>query len=113
MAIDLEKRVTVRFTAADYQALKERALEDRAPVSELIRHAALKLPALPARRPLVDRDLINQLSRLGNNLNQLTRLMHQLHHRGLLPDLAPVLAVLQEVRDLHHEVARAVAEAAR
>ncbi len=113
MAIDLEKRVTVRFKAADYCALKDRALESGAPISELIRNAALKLQPIPARRALADQDLINQLSRLGNNLNQQTRLLHQLHYRDLPPDIAPVLTLLRDVRELLHEVARSVAEVAR
>ncbi len=113
MATELDRVVTVRFKAADLHALKGLALKSGANVSELIRHAALKLPPVPARRTLVDRDLINQLSRLGNNLNQQTRLLHQLHYRDLPPELAPVLALLQDVRDLLREVARAVAEAAR
>ncbi len=113
MAIELDKVVTVRFKAADYCALRHQASTRDETLSDLLRRAALGLPPAPARRTPIDRDLINQLSRLGNNLNQQTRLFHQLRYRGLLPETAPVLALLKEVRDLLEEVSRAVAEAAR
>ncbi len=113
MPIKLSRFVGVRFKPDDYQQLEQIAKGLGTTVSDLIRHAALGVPPPPRRRQLADQDLINQLSRLGNNLNQQTRLLHQLHYRDLPPDTAPVLDVLLEVRDLLNEVSRSVAEAAR
>ena len=113
MAIELDKVVTVRFKAADHSAWRDEARKGGLTVSAFIRDAALGVPPVPPRRRLADQDLINQLSRLGNNLNQQTRLLHQLRHRDLLPETAPVLAVLEDVRELLDEVSRSVAEAAR
>ena len=111
MAIELKHRVTVRFRPDDYRRLERKAKNSGTTVSGLIRDAALDLPPAPRRRRLADQDLINQLSRVGNNLNQQTRLLHQLRHRDLLPETAPVLAALRDVRKLLEAVARAVAEA--
>ena len=111
MPIKLTHRVGVRFDAGDHRRLEQKAQSLGLTVSQLIRQAALDLPAPPRRRSLVDSALIQELSRIGNNLNQQTRLLHQLSHRGLNPETAPVLAVLEEVRDLLAEVSRRVTEA--
>ena len=113
MTTRLSRFVGVRFKPDDYERLDKKAKELGTNVSGLIRSAALDVPPAPPRRRLADKDLINQLSRLGNNLNQQTRLLHQLRHRDLLPETAPVLAVLEDVRELLDEVSRSVAEAAR
>lgn len=112
MPIELSKRVGVRLKPDDYKRLQSRAADHGLTVSDLIRAAALDVPAAPARRRIADQDLINQLSRIGNNLNQLTRLMHKLTHRGVVPETAPVLAVLEDVREHLDDVAQRVAEAA-
>lgn len=111
MPIELSRFVGVRFKPDDYRLLEEKARQAGMTVSGLLRHAALGLPVTPRRRQLADQELINQLSRLGNNLNQQTRLFHQLQHRDLLPERATVLATLEDVRLLLNRVSRAVAEA--
>ena len=114
MALELDKVVTVRFKAADYRALRHQAVERGETLSDLLRRAALGLPPAPVRRRKpIDQELINQLSRLGNNLNQQTRLFHQLRYRGLLPETAALLDLLEAVRDLLEKVSRAVAERAQ
>ncbi len=113
MSIKLSRFVGVRFKPDDYQRLEAKAEALGITVSDLLRAAALGVPAAPRRRRLADQDLINQLSRLGNNLNQQTRLLHQLRHRNLLPETAPVLGLLEEVRTLLVKVSQSVAEVAR
>ncbi len=116
MPIELSRFVGVRFKPDDYRRLEEKAEGLGTTVSGLLRAAALAavLEAVPApRRQLADQDLINQLIRLGNNLNQQTRIFHQLRYRGLLPEAADVIALLKEIRDLVDKVSRAVAEASR
>ncbi len=110
MPAKLSRFVGVRFTPDDYRQLEQKAEGLGTNVSGLLRAAAFRrLPAACHRR-LVDRELINQLSRLGNNLNQQTRLFHQLRYRGQLPEAAAVLELLAEVQDLLEVVSRAVAE---
>ncbi len=116
MPTELSRFVGVRFKPDDFGRLEEKAEGLGTTVSGLLRAAALAAllepPPLPNHQ-LVDQDLINQLSRLGNNLNQQTRLFHQLRYRGLLPEAADALALLKEIRDLVNKVSRAVAEASR
>ncbi len=52
--------------------------------------------------------LVRQLIRVGNNLNQQTRLLHLLKHRGELPEAEALLATLQEVEALLRSVSRQV-----
>ena len=111
MAIKLSRFVGVRFEPDDYRRLERVAARLGQPVSQVIRDAATGVRAKPRRRALADEDLINQLSRIGNTLNQQTRLLHQLRYRDLIPETAPVLAVLEDVRDLLREVSRRLAEA--
>ncbi len=113
MPSELSRFVGVRFRPDDYRQLEQKAIGAGATVSAFLRAAALGAPPPVRRRRLVDQDLLNQLSRLGNNLNQQTRIFHQLRHRGLLPESAAVLELLEELRDLLGEVSRAVAEASR
>ena len=117
MPIELSRFVGVRFRPDDYRRLEEKAQGLGTSVSALLRAAALAAvledPQEPRRRRLAAQDLVNQLSRLGNNLNQQTRLFHQLRYRGLVPETAAVLALLKELRDLLEELSVSVAEAAR
>ncbi len=111
MAIELNKVVAVRFKAGDHQLLRDRALERGITVSELVRSAALGVPPVRRRRDLVAQKLINQLSRVGNNLNQHSHVLHLMNLRGELPRAEAVLERLAEVQGLLLEVCLAVAEA--
>ncbi len=111
MPIELSRVVGVRFKPDDYRHLEWQAKALGVTVSRLIRDAALGLPTKPPRHRLADLELLNQLSRYGNNLNQQTRVLHQLKHRGLAPETAPVLAALEDTQRVLQEVKRRVAEA--
>ncbi len=111
MAIELNKVVAVRFKAADYRLLKARALELGITVSALIRAGALGLRPVPRRRNPIAHELINQLSRIGNNLNQHSHVLHRMDQRGDLPQAATILDRLAEVEGILLEVSSAVAEA--
>ena len=111
MAIELDKIVAVRFRTQDHLKLKARAKERGLLVSELVRDAALGVPPAPPRRTLVAEDLINQLSRVGNNLNQQSRVLHRMDKRGDLPHAKAVLARLDEVEKVLVDLSCAVADA--
>ncbi len=111
MPIELSRVVGVRFKPDDYRQLKEQAKARGVTVSRLIRDPALGLPPPQHRRGLVDLKLLNELSACGNNLNQQTRVLHQLKHRGLIPEITRLLAVLKDALRVLREVKRRVAEA--
>ncbi len=111
MAIELDKVVAVRFKATDHRLLKARALKFGVTVSALIRAAALGLRPVRPRRDLVAQELINQLSRIGNNLNQHSHVLHLMNVRGDFPQADTILDRLAEVQGVLQEVSSAVAEA--
>jgi hypothetical protein len=70
----LTRRISSRLTAAEAEALGLRARECDLPVAAYVRHV-LRGSTPSARRPAA-REAVVALSRVGNNLNQLTRLAH-------------------------------------
>jgi len=96
----LVQTVATRLTVAEYEDLRERAKAAGLAVAAFLRQLLRGLPPAP-RRPLT-RSAIVALNRVGNNLNQLTKLAHG---GVLLP--ADLFAA---VRAVHHEV-RALREA--
>lgn len=97
-------RVTgVRLSPAEHDALLSRATVSGLSLSEYLRLSGLHRPLpSPARSPAAANtpfELVEQLRRVGVNLNQLTRLSHidAVHHAQLaatLDDLRGVLALL-------------------
>jgi hypothetical protein len=70
----LTTHVSSRFTAAEAESLAERARECGLPVSAYVR--SVLRGATPSPRRAEARAAVVALSRVGNNLNQLTRLAH-------------------------------------
>jgi len=70
----LTRRVSSRLTATEAEALGLRARECDLPVAAYVRQI-LRGSTPSARRPAA-REAVVALSRVGNNLNQLTRLAH-------------------------------------
>lgn len=67
------RRHTIRFSEAEWETLRQRALACSMPPGTFIREVSLG--ARPRqRRRLTEQRLLNQLARLGNNLNQIARL---------------------------------------
>lgn len=64
-------RIDIRTSASHKRAIKKKASKCNLCMSEFLVNAALniEIPQLPNK---ISRELINQLSRIGNNLNQLT-----------------------------------------
>jgi hypothetical protein len=62
----------VRFTEAQWQTLRERAQSCGLPTSTYLRRVGLG--AIPRQRPdIPEHRVVNQLARVGNNLNQIAR----------------------------------------
>ena len=111
MPIELRHRVTIRFSQEVYARLRRVARASQRTVSDVVRHAVEGLPLRPRRWNQGHDDLARQLARIGNNLNQQTRILHLLKHRGDLPDLEAILSMLGQVEDTLQSVSRSVAEA--
>lgn len=67
-----EVKRKIAFTEEEFASLRARASLTRRPFARYVREAALgNVPAVPTGR--LDAELIAQLRRVGNNLNQLAR----------------------------------------
>ncbi len=106
MPIDLCRRITVRLSPEVYARLETVAGRTERTVSDVVRHAVEGLPVHPRRQSRAHEALIRQLIRVGNNLNQQTRILHLLKHRGDLPDAGVLLATLKEVKAVLRSVSR-------
>ncbi len=108
MPIELCRRITVRLSPEIYARLETVAGETQRTVSDVVRHAVEGLPVSPRRLGREHDALIRQLIRVGNNLNQQTRLLHVLKHRGHLPDIEVLLAALKDVECTLRSISRSV-----
>jgi hypothetical protein len=92
----------LRLTAAELATVRWRAARARLPAAVYARAAALRAGPPPGPVPALNIFSVGQLGRLANNLNQLTKLVHQGRTSpGLLPCLE---AILVEVRKLRREL---------
>lgn len=93
--------VTFRLTPAERDELKDHAHLARISVSALVRHRVLGLPAPKAAVPTINSQVYTELGRVGNNLNQLTKLAHESGKLGpaQVQPLARVLAELKILLD--------------
>ncbi len=108
MSIELARRVTVRFSPKAYARLEAIAGQTQRTISDVVRHAVEGLPVRPRRRRRGNDALVRQLIRVGNNLNQQTRVLHLLKHRGELPEAEALLTTLKEVEATLRSVSRQV-----
>ncbi len=111
MAVELNKIVAIRFKAEDHRRLKRRAHERGITLSDFVRAAALGVGPRHRRHDLVARTVINQLSRVGNNLNQHSRVLHVMNLRGQLPRAEALFQRLDEVEAILLRLAVDLAEA--
>ncbi|HVT59506.1 MAG TPA: plasmid mobilization relaxosome protein MobC [Thermoanaerobaculia bacterium] len=91
----------LRLTSSEHDVLRRRAALARLPTAVYVREAALRRRSPPRVVPLVNIRMVGQLGRLGNNLNQLTKLAHQGQTSpALLPCLSELLVELRRLRRL-------------
>jgi len=93
--------VAVRFNPEELHQVAERARAFSLPVGVYARRLLLGKQPRPPRLSRKALALVGELNRMGNNLNQLVKLIHQ--HRapaGLLTTLRQCLEVLTEAREL-------------
>jgi len=77
-SMQLPRRITVRFSPEVYARLATVAGRTKRTLSDVVRHAVEGVPLHPRRQHRGHDSLIHQLIRVGNNLNQQTRLLHLL-----------------------------------
>lgn len=71
------ERINLRLTPVEHEKLLLKAKEHNLPIAVFLRDRILELSP-PVQRvhdlPKIDRELINALNGIGNNINQITRL---------------------------------------
>lgn len=102
------KSIKIRLTEKEHQDLLSRS--GNIPLAEWLRNIGLgqKIADLPKRRkiyPKVDPALTSQLARLGNNINQITRVVNRTKHSidkiWLLTALTGFRESLEQIREDH------------
>ncbi|QEY64970.1 MobC family plasmid mobilization relaxosome protein [Metapseudomonas lalkuanensis] len=92
-------RLSLRITPEDKRSIRQKAKDLRLSVADWLIRAALDREILPPRS-VWDRQSINQLSRIGNNLNQLAYSANM----GLLVDDAALRDIALELRALRGQL---------
>lgn len=90
--------VPIRYTTEERERLYGAARSVGLSLSEYVRRAALKRPLPKASAPEVNRDTYRELCRIGNNLNQLMRAIHEGRASGV--DLAQLTELKTLVKDV-------------
>lgn len=88
--------VPIRFSEDERKSLFEQAKSFGVSLSEFVRRAALKRRMPPLPPPQLNRDIYQELSRIGNNLNQVTRKINE-GAVSVEPGLAATLTELKSV----------------
>ena len=102
--IEPRKNFTVRLSAKEHRLLEQKAqacgMNPSWYIRQLISNGGMVDVTLPEQR----RDLINQISRIGNNINQIA---HRANADGWISewDVERVIAKMEEVKELMREVA--------
>ena len=92
------ERVTVRFTPLEYKRLQTKAQDFRTNMAQLLRDGAFQSSGINVRSCEM---AVNELNKVGNNLNQLVRLAHMNSLQGLVTaeDIEIVLTQVEEGLD--------------
>jgi uncharacterized membrane protein YgaE (UPF0421/DUF939 family) len=81
-----ETEIKIRLTDKEKDELRTLAKEEGLSVSEYIRKHTLKKQAERELKMEMERQLIYELNRIGNNLNQMARGINILRKKGVLDD---------------------------
>jgi len=93
--------VPIRLTQIERDELQSKARDASVSLSEYVRRAAFLRRLPPRSVPEVNRETYVELARVGNNLNQLMRAIHEGRVQVLLPEaLAQVQDVLTQFKEL-------------
>lgn len=97
------RQVTVRFSADEYASLAGLAKSVGIPLADYCRRSALKKAINFVSMPDVSKEAYIELSRIGNNLNQITR---KLNEGGEITrgDIVNILALQEAVRTTQRDI---------
>ena len=97
------KNFTVRLSEDELKTLKNNSSRYRLKPSDYIRKLIMSEGMIDISLPEQRRNLINQISRIGNNINQIA---HMANSQGWIPscDISQVTKLQQEIQDLMREV---------
>lgn len=90
-----EIRKTIRFTEDEYAKIQQQL--DTANISfsvfarSALLHKKIKLP--------IERELLTELSRIGNNLNQIAKAVNSQERRAVLTELVEIEKQLKELKN--------------
>jgi len=76
---DYDKALSIRFTREDISKLADLASESGLSRADVLRNL-IRVTPLPTPRSAIDQRTLMQLSALGNNLNQIARVLNSEHH---------------------------------
>ena len=95
------KRINLRVTENDYEKINKKAKKAKMNMSQYV-----SLSALDRDFVVIEdlKDLIHQLSKVGNNLNQLTMLAHQNRLKEI--NVRETQAVLKEIWELLNKISK-------
>ena len=102
--VEPRKNCTVRLSAKEQRLLEQNAAECGMNASQYIRSLICEGGLIDVDLPKQRRDFINQIARIGNNINQIA---HRANAEGWITewDVERVLEKMDEVRELMKEVA--------
>ena len=93
------RKVTVRFRIGEYTRIESEAGMIATSPSDYIRLKALGLPLPQPPLPEMRRDLCLELGRVGNNLNQLLKAIHEGRVVSVrAQEIEPVVEVLKKIK---------------
>lgn len=95
------------LSSAARAELKDHAHLSRISASELVRRRVLGLPPPKAAVPSINAETYSSLGRVGNNLNQITKLAHESGQLGPT-QLQPLARALAELKSLLDQIRREV-----
>ena len=113
MPIELTHTLTFRLGSELYEQIERAAELNHLTLSEVIRQRLDGLEIRPRRRVVADEQLLRQLVRIGSNLNQQTRALHQMSHRQLPPNTQALIEAVQATQQLLQQVSQRVEEICR
>jgi hypothetical protein len=84
-------KIEIRIDPQEKEIIRDKAIAYGLNMSEYLRRLGLHdvLPEMRADIPAINAKAINELNRIGNNLNQLVKLLHEERLRG---NLDPVIS---------------------
>ena len=89
-----EIRKTIRFSSEEYSKIEELMSEHNLTFSEFARGAILKKKIkLP-----IERELLYQLNKIGNNLNQIAKRINQKEKFSVLTELVQIEKSLKDLK---------------